>query len=48
MGIKKGKNTHTTNIDTYLMRFDSSKFAQIDLNRERLIVQTSSNLSKVA
>lgn len=45
---EKGKNIHTTTINTYLMRFDSSKFTWIDLSTERLTVQTYSNLSKIA
>lgn len=45
---KEWKNTHKTTINTYLMRFDSSKFTRIDLSTERLTVQTYSNLSKIA
>lgn len=45
---KRGKNTHTTTINTYLMRFNSSKFTWIDLSAERLTVQTYRNSSKIA
>lgn len=45
---KREKNTHTTTINTFLMRFNSSKFTRIDLSTERLTVQTYRNSSKIA